>query len=273
MKANSALTRITYGTAVSLALFSGGVSTYGLTKFAPGGEAVIAVMGVLFEAGKLTSFALLHRRLPSPLKAALLFIGLVLMALNIAGVSGFLSNAYEHQQMAAQAASHTAEAEAGAGVALVERELLAAEDEVKAAEHKRDVIVRSLASPARIAAANAILTSAIAERDALVEKMAAARSRQAKSEAATIVAGGEFAAIAFVADATGIAQGRVLVLFLFTIASLPDLLAVLLLVAAGYSDASTAPKAPKRHRSIAAKRGWMTRRLRNAKAAQLMVAK
>jgi hypothetical protein len=32
------LTKISYGTAVALACFSGGVATYGLTKFAPGAE-------------------------------------------------------------------------------------------------------------------------------------------------------------------------------------------------------------------------------------------
>src|SRR5258708_3244436 len=58
--------------AIGLASFSGAVATYGLTKFAPGAEYVIAAMGVLFEAGKLTSFAMLHNRMPRALKGALL---------------------------------------------------------------------------------------------------------------------------------------------------------------------------------------------------------
>ncbi len=79
----SLLTKLTYTTAVALAIFSGGVSTYGLTKFAPGAEAVIAAMGLLFEAGKVVSFSLMHKQMPDALKGGLLIVGLVLMTLNI----------------------------------------------------------------------------------------------------------------------------------------------------------------------------------------------
>src|SRR5260370_35545009 len=106
------LTKISYGTAVALACFSGGVATYGLTKFAPGAEWVVAAMGALFEAGKLTSFAMLHRPVPPLLKGALVTVGLVLMALNVVGVSGFLSNAYERSHTAAQATAHAETANA-----------------------------------------------------------------------------------------------------------------------------------------------------------------
>jgi hypothetical protein len=58
-------TKIAYATAIGLACFSGAVATYGLTKFAPSAEFVVAAMGVLFEAGKLTSFAIIHRPLPA----------------------------------------------------------------------------------------------------------------------------------------------------------------------------------------------------------------
>jgi hypothetical protein len=59
----------------------------------PGAEIVVGAMGLLFEAGKLTSFAMLHRRsLPRLLRGALATVGLTLMTANVAGVSGFLSN-------------------------------------------------------------------------------------------------------------------------------------------------------------------------------------
>ena len=85
---------ISYTTAISLASFSGGVATFGMMKLVPGAEIVVGAMGLLFEAGKLTSFAMLNRRsVPRLLRGALATVGLTLMAANIAGVSGFLNRA------------------------------------------------------------------------------------------------------------------------------------------------------------------------------------
>jgi hypothetical protein len=276
--------RLTYITAVVLAVFSGGVSTYGLTKFAPGAEVVIAAMGLLFEAGKLTAFTMLHKRMPLPLKAALLMVGIVLMSLNIVGVSGFLSNAYEREQTAAHAASHTAEAEAKAAVAILERQLAGAEASVT---KSREAIGKAKGDRDQIKAVNAIIAAATTERDRLARDLVAAQGRQAKGEAATITASAEFAAIAFIAAATGADQDRIAHLVIFVIASLPDLLAVLLLVTAGFAhkapqkaaeatirqEASPAkPKLSKRQK--AAYKGWETRRRKMARKAgpQLIAA-
>ncbi len=66
-----------------------------MMKLVPGAEVVVGAMGLLFEAGKLTSFAMLHRRsVPRLIRVALAGVGVTLMAANVAGVSGFLSNAY-----------------------------------------------------------------------------------------------------------------------------------------------------------------------------------
>src|SRR5712672_124727 len=93
------LNTISYTTAIGLAGFSGAVATVGMMKLVPGGELVVGAMGVLFEAGKLTSFAMLHRKTPPRiLKIALAGVGLTLVAANVAGVSGLLSSAYEHRQ-------------------------------------------------------------------------------------------------------------------------------------------------------------------------------
>src|SRR5712671_8246129 len=95
---NTALTTLT--TAISLAAFSGGVATFGMMKLVPGAEIVVGAMGLLFEAGKLSSFAMLHRRsVPKMIRVALAGVGVTLMTANIAGVSGFLSSAYERQQI------------------------------------------------------------------------------------------------------------------------------------------------------------------------------
>jgi hypothetical protein len=83
------LNRFAFCTAVSLATFSGGVATFGMMKLVPGAEIVVGAMGLLFEAGKLTSFAMLHRRqVPKLLRLALAGIGLTLRTANVAGVSG-----------------------------------------------------------------------------------------------------------------------------------------------------------------------------------------
>jgi len=215
--------------AIGLAGFSGAVATYGLTKFAPGAELVIAAMGVLFEAGKLTSFAMLHKRMPRALKGALLVVGLVLMTLNIVGVSGFLSAAYERQQIGARATSHTAESTAHAEASLLERQLAQVEQAVAQA---RTAVVRARDDKGRVRAAQAVLNASTAERDAVLAKLSAANTATAKVEGDAINAGAEFAAIGFVSAATGLGTDVVAHQVIFIVAALPDTLAVLLLVAA-----------------------------------------
>jgi len=236
--------------AIGLAGFSGAVATYGLTKFAPGAELTIAAMGVLFEAGKLTSFAMLHKRMPRSLKGALLVVGLVLMTLNVVGVSGFLSAAYERQQLAAKATSHTAESTAHASASLVERQLAQAESTLAAA---RQAQIRARDDKARARAAKQIVDQATAERDALVAKLAAAQTTTAKVEGDSITAGAEFAAIGFVSAATGLSTDTIAHLVIFIVAALPDALAILLLVAATSNSPAPTPstrKTIKRRRTI-----------------------
>ncbi len=238
------LNTISYTTAISLAAFSGGVATVGMMKLVPGAEIVVGAMGLLFEAGKLTSFAMLHRKAaPRLLKVALAGVGLTLITANVAGVSGFLSNAYEHRQIGARATAHAATATAYASADLVERQLAAAESNLAAA---RAALIRAKDDKARARAAQAIVTSATAERDALVLKLAAARSIKTQAEGDAITATSEFAAIQFIAGATGASVDTVTHAAILTISAVPDVLAVLLLLAAGY----TAPKAPAASRPV-----------------------
>jgi hypothetical protein len=265
------------------------VSTYGLTHFAPGAEWVIACMGLLFEVGKLCSFAVMHRRLPLLLKGGLLVVGVVLMGLNVVGVSGFLSNHFEREQLTARAASHTAEVEAKAQVAALERQLAAAETSVSKA---RDSMGKAKGDRDQIKAVIAVIASATTERDRLARDLAAAQLKQAKVEGNTIAANGEMAAIMVLAELTRTDVSTVAHRVFLAVASLPELLAVLLLLAAelGHRPAAqtvpvqvTAPvpaPAPvqvapvvvdgaKARRSAAAKKGWETRR---RKARKLKVA-
>jgi hypothetical protein len=238
------LRNLSYTTAICLAGFSGAVATYGMTKLVPGGELVVASMGVLFEAGKLSSFALLHcGAIPRLLKIGLAAVGTTLVAANIAGVSGLLSNAYERSQIGAKATAHTAQANAYAAADLVERQLAAAESNLAAA---RAALIKARDDRGRQKAAQAIVTAATAERDALVKQLAVARSTKAQAEGDAITAGSEFAAINFIAGATGASVDTVAHAAILTISAIPDVLAVLLLLAAGY----VAPKAPVTSRPV-----------------------
>jgi hypothetical protein len=250
-----------YTTAIALAGFSGAIATYGMTKLVPGGELVIAGIGVLFEAGKLTSFALLHRKaLPRLLRVGLAGVAVTLMAANIAGVSGFLSSAYEHRQISARATTHTAAANAYAAADLVERQLAAAEINLAAA---RTALIKARDDRGRQKAAQTVITTATAERDALVQKLAVARSTKAQAGGDAINASNEFAAIQFIAGATGSSVETVAHAAILTISAIPDVLAALLLVAAGY----LAPKKPAASRPVRK----TTRRLRTRQPALKVV--
>src|SRR5260221_403116 len=228
------LNNISYTTAISLAAFSGGVATFGMMKLVPGAEIVIGALGLLFEAGKLTSFAMLPRRgVPRILRLALAGVGVTLMAANVAGVSGFLSSAYERSQIHAAAASHAAETTAHAAASLVERQLAAAESNLAQA---RTMLIKARDDKGRARAAEKIVAAATAERDALVRQMGSAQQIKAQAEGSTIEAGSEIAAINFIAQATGTSPDRVAHGVIFALAAIPDVLAVLLLLAAGYSQ-------------------------------------
>ncbi len=119
-------------------------------------------MGVLFEAGKLTSFAVLHRPIPRMLKAGLLTVGLVLMALNVAGVSGMLSNAYDGRRLAGEA-HHTQTATiTTAEVADLKTQLAAVDTQLATA---RAAVVRAKDDKVRAKAATAVVDKAQVERD------------------------------------------------------------------------------------------------------------
>jgi len=228
------LNTISYTTAISLAAFSGGVATFGMMKLVPGAEIVVGAMGLLFEAGKLTSFTMLHRRsVPWLLRGALATIGLTLMTANVAGVSGFLSHEYERTHITAQATSHTAETSAHAEASLLERQLAQAEQAVAQA---RTALVNARDDKGRVNAARAILTASAAERDRVVAKLSAANATTAQVEGNTIAFTSEFAGVQFIAGATGSSTDTVAHAAILTISAVPDVLAVLLLLAAGYSS-------------------------------------
>jgi hypothetical protein len=99
----------------------------------------------------------------------------------------------------------------------------------------RQALVRARDDKARQRAAQAIITTVTAERDALVRQLAEARSTEAQAEGEQIGAAGEFAAVAYISSLTGASMDRVAQVFILLVSCLPDLLAITLLIAAGHS--------------------------------------
>jgi len=114
---------------------------------------------------------------------------------------------------------------------LIERQLASAESNLVAA---RSALIRAKDHKARIRAAKQIVDQATAERDNLVKQLGAAQANEAKTEGDKIGAAGEFAAVAFIAAATGAQQDQVATMVIMIISALPDTLAILLLIAATY---------------------------------------
>jgi hypothetical protein len=248
-------------TAIGLAGFSGTVATIGLARFCPGAEPVVIVMGALFELAKLSAFAMVHKTLPRTLKTALVSIGLILAGLNIVGMSGMLSASYTHRLLVGQATAHAAEATGHAEASLIERQLASAESNLVAA---RSALIRAKDDKARIRAAKQIVDQATAERDNLVKQLGAAQANQAKTEGEKIGAAGEFAAVAFIAAATGAQQDQVATMVIMIISALPDTLAILLLIAATYEK-------PAQHKPIRRRRKVTPRRRPTSPAALRIV--
>ena len=86
----------------------------------------------------------------------------------------------------------------------------------------------------RAKAAQTVVDRGLIERAALASRLETATTASAKSEADAIRAGGEFAAVRFLAQATGASEDSMAHAVILVIASIPDLAAALLLWAAGH---------------------------------------
>jgi hypothetical protein len=226
------LNSVAYGTAIGLAGFSGAVATYGLTKFCPGSEAAVGVMGALFEAAKLSSLALIHRKtLPMPIKCGLAAVSLTLMTANVAGVSGMLSAAYSERQGEANARHAQSSLVAESALSDLRTQLSAADASIA---QSRAMVLKARDDRGRAKAAQGTLERVSAERTAIAGRLETATTAHAAGEADAIRAGGEFAALRFLAEATGATIDATAHVVILVIASVPDLAAALLLWAAGH---------------------------------------
>jgi hypothetical protein len=111
-----------------------------------------------------------------------------------------------------------------------------------------------------------------------VAKLSAANTTTAQVEGTAIASTSDFAAVQFIAGATGASTDTVAHAAILTISAVPDILGVLLLLAAGYSSSGgrepaapvtveVRPVASRRPRGKAARKGWITRKRRAIVAA------
>jgi hypothetical protein len=94
---STGITVATLTAALSLATVSGGFSVYGMTSIFTGALYPVIGMGAALELGKLSAVAWLgHRQRPGSwgIKASLIVLVAILMALNAVGCFGYLSRAH-----------------------------------------------------------------------------------------------------------------------------------------------------------------------------------
>jgi hypothetical protein len=267
--------------AVAMSAFAGGLATFGLANFVPGANGVVFVMGALFEVGQLVAFATLHRHwgtMSRGLKYGLGFLAVVVVVLDVVGVAGQLSQAYQGRvndhQAAVVALSATIAAKldaADAEVAALDRQIAAIDAAIVKAGEAR---IKARDDRDRVKAAKAIVTEAETKRVLLVTQRNDVSGRvvvlksEAGQAAGRAVAGtGEFAAVKFVAASLGWSEDAVTRALIFVISALPNLFALSLVMAAGHLSPKALPIEVKKtlaKRSVAARRGWMTRRRKQA---------
>lgn len=283
------LRKLALWTAFAMSAFAGIVATTGLAKFLPGAELLgvnlVFVLGALLEIGTLVVFAVLARgwcQTHFALKWLLVVITAIVVLLDIVGVSGQLSSSYQGRLNAAQGA-HTASqaafaAKIGAAqvaIADLDRQL-AAQDAV--AGRASEARAKAKDDKDRIKAAKAMAAETEAKRkqigddrkvavNQLVDLQVEAGQTEGKEEA-----GGESAAVQFLAGTFGVDQDRAAHYLILVISSLPNLFAMtLVMLAEGMAgrptekvEVSEAPVVPERKeltkRQLAARKGWETRR-------------
>jgi hypothetical protein len=238
------LNQTTRFVAITCAASSGAVACYGLAKTIPGSEPFIVGFGILLEAIKLTAIANLGRDDLGPLmKASLVPVIAVLMISNIAGVSGLLSSAYQQKMLDSQAHTHHTGKINDAAVADLKAQIAAADTQIREANA---MLLKAREDKDRAKAANAALKTATLTREALQARLSTAIKDQAQGEAEAITAGGEFGAVAFLAQTVGITPDLAARIVIVVLSSVPDVAACLLLLASTPSS----PKAPLPQKTV-----------------------
>src|SRR5258708_4078093 len=279
--------------AYAMAALAGIVATCGLEKFCVGAEWIVYPLGALLECGQLYAFAKLHREgatMSRGLRYGLTMLACVVVVLDIFGIAGQMSAAYQHRQIAgsvtarAEFARVDAEIETVTGeIVDLDRRMAQVDVDVSKANEAR---LKARDDRDRIKAAKQAGSEAEAKRNALVEQrqvkasdLEQLRIKRADVAGNQTTAAGEFAAVQFAAAAFGGSEDTIARIIIFVISTLPNLFAMTLIMPADHrreevqsvviakpvKKATRTPKATKR--SIGAVKGWETRRRNQFQAA------
>jgi hypothetical protein len=281
-----------YALAYAMAALAGVVATCGLAKFCVGAEWIVFPLGALLECGQLYAFAKLHREgatMSRGLRYGLTTLACIVVVLDIFGVAGQMSAAYQHRQIAGSVTANAGFAKVDAAIETVtaeladlDRRIAQADADVSKANEAR---LKARDDRDRIKAAKQAIGDAEGKRNALVgqrqpkaTELEQLRIKRADVAGTQTTAAGEFAAVQFAAATFGVSEDTIARLIIFVISSLPNLFAMTLIMAADHrreevqsvvaksvKKTARSPKATKR--SIGAVRGWEKRRRNKFQAA------
>jgi hypothetical protein len=277
-------------------LGAGALAAKGMSEFLPASrEIVYAVSGGL-EVMNIVSLAWISGGRPGN-KALKTVMGLgcaAVVALDIAGVAGQLSHGYQSDINSQNAVVEVATAKQQSEVAAARRAVENIDRQFAAIDKMDEQSAFGLAKAKgdrdQIRAANKLHETAKTERadlntrrDVAVTKLAEAEAKAGEVRGDAVNASSEQAAAQFVAAFLGVSQDKVAYGFILLFAALLPLFSVGMMLAGGHKkpvDAPVAPEAtpvatvatvapvtiqkPVNKRSEAAKKGWETRRKKEA---------
>jgi hypothetical protein len=224
--------------ALALATVSGGFSVYGMTSIFTGALYPVIGMGAALELGKLSAVAWLghrHRSASPALKASLMMLVAILMALNAIGCFGYLSRAHIASSLAGDLAV------AGRGADIEAR--LAMQAGVVADLDRRiaqiDKAVETATSKGRTGSAMALIDhqrktrgELVAQRTSEARTLASLQVEKATVDGEKRTIEADLGPVKYLATLLGAGDQDVLRWFTLVVALLLDPAAVLLLLAA-----------------------------------------
>jgi hypothetical protein len=276
------LNHLALAVAVAMSAFAGVLATLGLATFVPGAQAAVFIMGALFEIGQLVAFSWLHRHwsvMNVGLRYGLACLALIVVVLDVLGVSGQLSNSYQGRKNSGQIATEQSFAKVDAQIEQAQGELDDNTHQLALAEEQigkaNEAQLKARDNKDRIKAAKAALTEAYlqrtsleSKRNAITSKLSGLKVERSQVKGQQIAAAGEFAAVQFAAATFGVSEDVVARIVIMVISSLPNLFAMALIMAAGTQHASSKTAAKVlTTKQVASRKGWETRRRKAREAA------
>jgi hypothetical protein len=226
---------VSYAPAFALEAVSAGFSITGFTAIFVGSYWPVIAMGIALELGKLRAVTALPSLRRGPLRAALIVLVAVLMALNAIGAYGFLSRAQIEHTVVGDAAIEAREAQVLAKLDV--QAGVVADLEKRIAQIDAAVMTATLKGRAKGAMQIADdqrrnRADLVRERQRQADALADMKAETAGLSAQRRVAAAELGPVKYLATLLGAGDQDVLRWFILVVAMLLDPAAVLLLLAA-----------------------------------------